>query len=89
MQETGCLENSAEWENGRKLKRKEFWAAFGEVAPPKEKKDKPKKFWKRFKKKLPDQCAKMFVRSLTVFAVFSVLSFAGLNPVRFLVSKFL
>lgn len=91
MRKIGCLENAPNQQTSIALTRQQFWAAFGEEAPsePKVEVKKKNKFWKRFCKKFPDACAKVAVRTLLVVAVFSVLYSAGLNPVRFLVSKFI
>jgi hypothetical protein len=88
MQKVECLGNMPE---PSKLSRKEFWEAFGEVAPPKDKKlksaERRKKFAKRFKSKLPEACAKIVVRLAIVALVLSVLVCSGVNPIRFIVSK--
>lgn len=88
MSKIECLENVG---NDGKLSRKEFWQAFGEVAPPKDPAvkaaKKRRKFWKRFVKKVPDACAKVSVRILIVVVVLSVLALCGINPVRLIVSK--
>ena len=90
MQKIECLTKSPE---PTKLTRKEFWQAFGYEAPPKDKKQKAaegrKKFAKRFKKKLPDACAKIVVRLAIVALVISVLVVSGINPVRLIASKFI
>jgi hypothetical protein len=85
-----CLNNQPQ---APKIKRKEFWAAFGEVAPPKDKKLKAQKrrekFRKRFFKKVPDACAKVSVRLMLGVAVVSVLVVCGINPVRLFAHKFM
>lgn len=94
MQKIECLESS---EKGTKLTRKEFWAAFGEVAPQKDPAvkaaakaaKKRSKFWKRFRAKVPEACAKTAVRFAIVAIAISVLVACGINPVRLLVSKFI
>lgn len=71
-----------------KVKRKEFWAAFGEQAPPKNKGIKSRaKFRKRFAKKIPDACAKVSVRAVIVVVVIVALMASGYNPLRMIAAK--
>lgn len=90
MQKVECLQNPPK---AQKIKRTKFWAAFGEVAPPKDKKHKAQKqrskFFKRFKKKLPDACAKISVRVMLAVAAISLLVVCGINPVRLFAHKFM